>query len=107
MGPDEPGGAHVDVRFRVAYALLSWTSRSFRLSARIDDFRNEDKDGTAEPDDERGWSFTAAGFWQPKPFVRLGLEYVDVRASRPAARFSGADPDTDARRGQAEVRLSF
>jgi hypothetical protein len=107
MGPDEPGGARVDVRFRLAYALLSWRIRAFRVSARIDSFRNQDKDGTAEPDDERGWSFTAAGFWQPKSFVRLGLEYVEVRASRPAARFSGADPDTDARRGQAEVRVSF
>jgi hypothetical protein len=107
MGPDDPGGPHVDVHFRVGYALLSWARKNVRLSARVDGFRNEDKDGTAEPDDERGWSFTAAGFWQPKSFVRLGLEYIDVRASRPAARFSGADPDTDARRGQAEVRLLF
>ena len=107
MGPDEPGGAHVDVRFRVAYALASWARKSVRFSVRVDGFRNEDQDGTAEPDDERGWSFTAAGFWKPRSFVRLGVEYVDVRASRPAARFSGADPDTDARRGQAEVRLQF
>jgi hypothetical protein len=107
MGPDVPGGAHVDVRFRVGYALASWARKGLRLSFRVDGFRNQDEDGTAEPDDERGWSMTAAGFWQPRSFVRLGLEYVDVRASRPAARFSGADPDTDTRRGQAEVRLVF
>jgi hypothetical protein len=107
MGPGMPGGAHVDVRFRVGYALASWAWKSVRLSGRIDGFRNEDLDGTAEPDDETGWSLTAAAFWQPRKFVRLGLEYVDVRASRPAARFSGADPDTNARRGQAEIRLQF
>ncbi len=107
MGPDEPGGAHVDVRFRVGYALVSWAGKSLRLSVRVDGFRNDDLDGTAEPDDERGWSYTAAAFWQPRSFVRVGLEYLDVRASRPAAQFSGADPDTDARRGQAEIRLLF
>jgi hypothetical protein len=107
MGPDEPGGAHVDVRFRVGYALASWAMKGLRLSFRVDGFRNRDEDGTAEPDDERGWSLTAAGFWQMRSFVRLGLEYVEVRASRPAARFSGADPDTETRRGQAEVRLIF
>jgi hypothetical protein len=107
MGPGESGKAHVDVRFRVGYALASWVWKSVRLSARVDSFRNEDRDGTAEPDDERGWAFTGAAFWQPRAFVRLGLEYVDVRASRPAAAFSGANPDTDARRGQAEVRLLF
>jgi hypothetical protein len=107
MGPDEPRGPHVDVHFRVGYALASWARKRVRLSLRVDGFHNEDQDGTAEPDDERGWSFTAAGFWQPRSFVRIGLEYLDVRASRPAARFSGADPDTDARRGQAELRFLF
>jgi hypothetical protein len=107
MGPEAPGGPRVDVRFRVGYALASWADKGVRVSVRADRFRNQDLDGTAEPDDERGWSFTAAAFWQPRPHVRLGLEYVDVRAARPAARSSGADPDTDARRGQAEVRFLF
>lgn len=107
MGPGEPGGAHVDTRFRVGYALLSWAARGLRLTTRVDTFRNEDRDGTAEPDDEEGWSFTVAAFWQPRPFVRLGVEYLEVRADRPAAAFSGQDPDTDARRGLAELRLSF
>lgn len=107
MGPGVPGGAHVDVRFRVGYALVSWAGKSLRLSVRLDGFRNDDLDGTAEPDDERGWSYTAAAFWAPRSFVRVGLEYIDVRASRPAAGFSGGDPDTDARRGQAEIRLQF
>jgi len=107
MGPEVAGLSHVDVRFRVGYALVSWSSKEFRLSVRVDGFRNDDLDGTAEPDDERGCGLTAAAFWQPRPFMRLGLEYVDVRASRPAALFSGADPDTDARRALAEIRLLF
>ena len=107
MGPGVPGGPRVEMRFRVGYALASWAWKGVRLTGRIDGFRNEDRDGTAEPNDERGWSFTIAGFWQPFSFARLGLEYIDVRADRPAAGFSGADPDTHARRAQAEVRLLF
>lgn len=95
------------MRFRVGYALASWTWKGVRLTGRVDGFRNEDKDGTAEPNDEEGWSTTVAAFWQPRSFVRLGLEYIDVRADRPAAEFSGADPDTHVRRAQAEVRLLF
>ncbi len=109
MGPEVQGGAHVDVRFRVGYALVSWAKKDVRVSLRLDGFRNHDLDGTAEPGDEtrRGWGLTAAGFWQPRPFVRLGLEFVDVQASRPAALFSGKDPGTDARRALAEIRLLF
>ena len=107
MGPDEPGGAHVDVRFRVAYALLSYAAKGLRLTARVDGFRNHDRDGTAEPNGEEGWGFTVAAFWQPRSFVRLGIEYLEVRAERPAAEFSDGDPNTDARRGLAELRLQF
>jgi hypothetical protein len=105
MGPVT--GPRVDTRFRAAYALVSGEAKGLRLSARLDSFRNRDRDGTAEPNDEDGWSFTLAAFWRPRPFVRLGVEYLELRADRPAAAFSGQDPDTDARRGLAELRLSF
>ncbi len=32
---------------------------------------------------------------------------LELRAQRPAAAFSGADPDTDARRALLELRLRF
>ena len=107
MGPEVAGGPRVDVRFRTGYVLASWSRGPWRVSLRADGFRNEDRDGTAEPDDDSGWAWTAAAFWQPKKAVRVGVEYVDVRAARPAASYSGADPDTDARRALLELRLAF
>lgn len=107
MGPAAPGGPHVDVRFRVGYALLSWNRGAFRVTARIDAFENEDRDGTAEPNQESGWAFTGAFFWRPLEALRAGVEYLVVRADRPAAAFSGGDPLTDARRVLLELRFTF
>jgi hypothetical protein len=107
MGVKDPAVGHVDVRFRTGYLLGSWSFKSVRITGRVDTFENQDRDGTAEPGDEDGWALTVAGFWQPKPFLRVGFELLEVRAQRPAASFSGGDPDTDARRAQAELRLRF
>lgn len=107
MGPAVAGGAFVDLRFRVAYALLSWHVGAVRLSGRVDAFDNDDRDGTAEPDEESGWSATAALFYQPARALRLGVEYVAVRADRPAAAYSGAGLTTDADRGLVELHVSF
>jgi hypothetical protein len=104
-----PAGQGVDVRFRAAYALVSWAGAEgrLRLSARYDWFRNDDRDGLPEPNDEYGDAGTLALFYAPRPWVRLGLEYFDLRSDRPAAEYSGADESTNARRAQAEVRLTF
>lgn len=102
-----PPNPRVDLRFRTAYALVSWSRGPFRVSGRVEGFDNEDRDGVAEPDGEEGWALTGAAFWQAARFLRVGAEYVTVRAQRPAAAFSGADPDTDARRALLELRLAF
>ncbi len=107
MGPAVPGGPRVQLRFHVGYALLSWGRGRWRASARVDGFENDDRDFTAEPDSESGWAWTAAVFWKPLSFMRLGLEYVDVRSDRPAAPLSGALARTEGRRGVLEVRLLF
>lgn len=106
-GMGHPGGPRVDLRFRVGYLLLSLGRDKWRASARVEGFKNRDLDGVAEPNQESGWAFTVAGFWQPAQAVRLGAEYLELRAQRPAAAFSGADPDTDARRALLELRLRF
>jgi hypothetical protein len=107
MGPQAPGGPYVDVEFRAGYALLSWGAGAFRLTARADGFENRDRDGTAEPDQDSGWALTTAGFWSPRGWLRLGVEYLVLRSDRPAAQDSGADPDTDARRLLGELRFLF
>lgn len=101
---DEP---HVDVDFRAGYALLTWASSTLRLSARYDRFRNRDKDGTTEPNDEDGHAFTFAAFFSPWRSARLGVEWLELKAQRKAAAASGFDPDTNGRRGTLELRLSF
>jgi hypothetical protein len=102
-----PPAPRVDLRFRAGYALLSWSRGPVRVSGRVEAFDNDDRDGVAEPDQEDGWALTGALLWQPARIVRVGAEYLVVRARRPAAAFSGADPDTDARRALLEVRLAF
>ena len=63
--------------------------------------------GTAEPNEETGSAWTLAALLQPGERWRVGVEYLDVRAARPAAAAAGASPDTDARRLQVELRLLF
>jgi hypothetical protein len=101
MGPaDEP---HVDIDFRTAYVLASIGGARARLSGRYDVFRNVDRDHTAEPDDDDGHAWTAALLWSPVPRLRIGVEAARVKVSRPSAAPAG----NDARRLQAEMRLSF
>jgi len=99
--------AHVDIRFATAYGIASWGGERARMSVRYDWFRNEDRDGTAEPNDESGHAWTAAVLWSPQRHVRLGIEYLDVRGARPAASTARADPQAAARRITGEVRLVF
>jgi len=108
-GMGSPDGARVDVRFWAGYGMLSWVGgdERLRLTARYDRFRNEDRDSQAEPNDEVGWSVTLAGFFSPRPWLRVGLEVLDLRSDRPAAAFSGTPAATGARRAQAELRLRF
>jgi len=102
-------GAHVDLRIRAAYALVTWSSRgdTLRLTARYDRFRNDDRDHVAEPNGESGWAWTVAGFCAPRRWLRIGLEYLDLHGERPAAGFAGTERDAGARRAQAELRLRF
>ncbi len=100
-------GPHVDVDFRCGYALLTWSNQRLRLSARFDRFHNDDRDGTTEPNDDDGRAWTLAAFAFPRRSIRLGIEYLELKAKRPAAAAAGFDPDTDARRATLELRLLF
>jgi hypothetical protein len=107
MGGTE--GPRVDLRLAAGYALLTWTGADerLRLTARYDRFRTRDDDGQPEPNDESGWAVTLAFLYTPLPWLRVGIEYLDLRSDRPAAAFSGTSESTDARRAQAEARLRF
>jgi len=106
-GMGRQDAVHVDMDFRAGYVLASWASSKARLTARYDRFKNVDRDGTAEPNDETGDAWTLAAFWLPVPRFRLGIEWLDLRADRPAAAASGANPNTNGRRLEVEARLTF
>ena len=82
--------------------LLTWAGAGerVRLTARYDRFENIDKDGVAEPNGESGWAVTVAGFWTPRPWLRIGLEYLDLDGDRPAAAFAGTELADGAKRAQ-------
>lgn len=100
-------GPHVDARFKTAYLLGSWRIGPLRASARWDRFEIDERDGTAEPNDESGRALTVALLLEHGERWRLGVEYVDVAGDRQAAAWAGASPDADARRLQLELRLSL
>jgi len=54
-----------------------------------------------------GWAVTTAAFYAPRPWLRFGVEYLELRGERPAAAFAGTELEAGARRGQAEGRLRF
>ncbi len=102
-------GPHVDLGIRAAYVLATWSSEgdALRFTARYDAFENEDRDRVVEPNEESGWAVTVAALYSPRPWLRLGLEYLELRGDRPAAAFAGTSADASARRAQAELRLRF
>jgi hypothetical protein len=106
-GMGRPDAIHVDMDYRAGYLLASWASGKARLTARYDRFENIDRDGTAEPSDERGEGWTFAAFWSPRERFRIGIEWLDLRADRTAAAASGFDPNTNGRRLTFEMRLTF
>jgi hypothetical protein len=105
MGPR--AATRVDLDFAAGYALASFTPGPLRLTARYDRFRNTDRDGTAEDNGESGHALTGALFYAPRAWLRIGAEWVELRADRKAAAASGFSADTNARRLQGELRLRF
>lgn len=99
---------HVDIDFWAFYVLASLHRGPWRLSARYDNFYTEDRDrSAAENNNERGWAWTVAGFWQPAERWRLGLEWLHLKSERPAAAQSGGNANTDGNQWQLEARFNF
>ncbi len=107
MGPLalDPPPAQLD--FRAGYVMLAVGDAKARVSARYDRFDTTDRDGGGEPNDETGRAVTFAFLTQVSDRLRFGIEYLDLKSQRPAAQFSGADPNTDARLVSVELRTTF
>jgi hypothetical protein len=103
------GVGRTDLDFEAAYLLLSWSRGPWRLSTRWDRFETEERDFHPQGDvnDETGDAWTFALLYRIGSRVRLGAEWLELSADRPAAVAAGANPDTDGRTVQVEARVSW
>lgn len=107
-GMGEVFGPQVQVDLETAYLMASWQTRGWRFSARFETFEVIDRDTTPGDDNhDEGEAWTFAAFREVRSDLRLGLEYVDLDSSRPAAALAGFDPDTGARSILLELRYYF
>jgi hypothetical protein len=110
MGFAPPGGrsaARVDISFNTYYLMVTREWSVLRATARYDDFQVRDRDSTPLDDNgENGHAWTFALIARLGEHWRAGLEALDLKAARPAARRAGAPPiDGDSLR--AELRFAF
>jgi hypothetical protein len=110
MGFAPPGGrseAVVDIRFDTYYLLLTRDWGTWRATVRYDDFQVRDRDSTAIDDNrEDGRAWTLAVLVPIDEHWRAGVELLDIKADRPAARQSGS-PSLDGDSVRAELRFAF
>lgn len=99
--------ATVDLSFYTWYVLVSQPFGRNRFSARFDVFETEDHDHTAETNSELGRAWALTWFYNVRPSLRAGLEFLSVSAQRRAAAESGFDPNTDGRTLTLELRYRF
>ncbi len=110
MGFAPPGGrsvARVDISFNTYYLMVTREWSVLRATARYDDFQVRDRDSTPLDDNrENGHAWTFALIARLGEQWRAGLEALDLKAVRPAARRAGTPPiDGDSLR--AELRFAF
>jgi hypothetical protein len=103
-----PSSSHVEAGFYSAYLLFSQQIGKHRFSVRGETFSMDELDrSTAEDNSEHGSAWTLAYFFTPIDHLRLGSEFVSLKAQRPAAAQSGFSPDTDGRTLALEARWSW
>lgn len=96
---------HVDASFHTEYLLVSHQRGRNRFSARVERFQTDDRDGTAESNDESGRAWTIAWMYEPIPSLRAGVEFIQSVSDRTAVGESGSDARLDARSLAVEIRF--
>jgi len=104
MGPRV--GTRVDLDLEAWYVLLSGRRGPWRATVRYEEFSTDERDGTAEPNDEQGRAWTWALFYRRGRW-RLGLELVDLEVDRPGAALAGGAVRSNPRRAVLELRARF
>lgn len=74
----------VDVDFYSAYSMLSYSTRSYRMTYRYDAFGANDVDQVDDDNNDFGRSHTIAVMWVPETnMYRLGVELLYLQSDRP------------------------
>lgn len=115
MGFGDP--VPLDAEFEAVYLLASWISPAWlggnwRISLRHDDFETVDTDSTpaalGDDNDGAGHAWTAALFWEwTRRPLRLGVEVLDVDATRDAATDAAGGNPAGRGVGGRQVRLEL
>lgn len=99
--------AAVKADFWTAFALASYrfAEGTHQISARIERFGTDDKDGRAfDPNDERGWAYTVSHDWRLAGGHRITTEVLHVTSTRPD-RLDAGYPS--AREEETQLQLAY
>jgi len=102
-----PRGPFVDTHFWSVYGLISKDWNRHRVSLRLERFGADDKDTSADDNNERGTALTAAYVFRPAERQRLTLELLRVDSTRPERAFLGFAPKIRETVVQASYRFFF
>jgi hypothetical protein len=103
MGPTT--GTRVDADFTATYVLLGWRGEAWRGSFRWDDFEVEDRDQTAENNDDQGSAWSVAVSRSLGQYAFLWIEYMEVDGDHAAAAMAGAPTSRQLDKLTVELRL--
>ena len=103
-----PGSTIVNVDFESAYFLASRVAGDYRLSLRVERFKNTDLDSTVDDlNDDYGNILTLAWFWEGHPAWRIGIEYTAISSERIRVLTDGVFEDRDGDLVSLQLRYSF
>lgn len=101
-------GPRVDIDFDAAYLLASFTpDERWRLTARVESFEIQDRDGGAEDNDDRGRAYGLSAMRNIGESWRLGLEWLHGDTRHAAAPVLGVPLETGGQVWRAELRRTF
>ena len=94
--------------FEAFFILLVKRFGKHQFTVRYDDFSVDDRDNTSfDHNNERGHAWTLAYFWDVRPNLRFGLEWLEVDSNRMARNYLGQAAAKQDSHFQAGIRWRF
>jgi hypothetical protein len=102
-----PRGPFVDTRFWSVYGLVSKDWNRHRVSLRVERFGADDRDTSADDNNEHGTGVTLAYVFRPSERQRLTVEVLHVESDRPERIYFGMPRQARETVLQASYRFFF